>query len=102
MTQQVSYGHLLSCCLKIHSHRSKEEVSLQGGTICSHWNPNDLTKKTSFKLNKDVINQKLHHSAYLICSVQIISIRIDDVYEIPFSTRNFNVGISVTSISPLE
>ena len=55
----------------------KKEVSQQGGTISSHWNPNDLTKKTSSKLNKDVINQKLHHSVYLICSVQIISTRID-------------------------
>ena len=68
----------------------------------SHWNPNDLTKKTSSKLNKDVISQKLYHSAYLTCSVQIIFTKIDGVYEIPLSTRNFSVGISVTFISPLE
>ena len=93
MTQPVSYDHLLSCCIEIHSHRSKESGQLSRGNNC---------KKTSFRLNKDVINQKLHHSSYLICSVQIISTRIDGVYEIPLSTRNFDVGISVTSISPLE
>ena len=31
MTRQVSYVHLLSCCLKIHSHRSKERGQLAKG-----------------------------------------------------------------------
>ena len=50
----------------------------------------------------DVINQKLYNSSYLICSVQVISSRIDLVYKIPISTCNLNMDISVTSISPLE
>ena len=29
MTWQVSYVHLLSCCLKIHSYRSKERGQLE-------------------------------------------------------------------------
>ena len=85
--------------------RSKERGRLargDGSTISSHWNPNDLTKKTSSKLDKDVVNQKLYHSAYLTCSVQTISTRIDGVYKIPLSTCNFSMSISATSISPLE
>ena len=60
-----------------------------------------MTKKHPPNLT-NVINQNFHHSAYLICSVQIISAMIVGLYEIPLSTRNFNVGISVTSISTLE
>ena len=77
MTLQVFYGHSLLYCLKIHFYRSKKRGKLAGGTIRSHYNPNDLTKKTSSKLNKDVINQNLYHSEFLICSVQIISTSID-------------------------
>ena len=46
-------------------------------------------EKDILKLNRDVIIQKLYHSAYLICSVQIVSIRIDGIHQISFSTRNF-------------
>ena len=50
----------------------------------------------------DVTNQKLYHSAYLIYSVQAISTRIDGAFEIPISTSNPHMDISVTSICPLE
>ena len=102
MTQQVSYGHFLSCCLKIHFRRSKERGQLARGhnsfPLESQW-PDE---KDILQTKKMLSIKKLHHSACLICSVQIISTRIDGVYEVPLSTRNFDVDISVTSISPLE
>ena len=50
----------------------------------------------------DVINQNLYHCAYLILSVHIISTRIDGVCRIPLSTCNFDMDISLTSISLLN
>ena len=68
MIWQVSCGHFLSCCLENYFCKNKE-VSKEVGTVGTHWNSNDLTKKVSPKLHKNVINQKLHHFAYLVCTI---------------------------------
>ena len=70
MTWQFSTGHFLSCCLKNHFHKNKKrgQQGGGGGTVCTHWNSNDLTKKVSPKLYKNVINQNstISHIRFLL------------------------------------
>ena len=50
---------------------NKERGQQRGerGTVGIYWNFNDLTKSCSPNLKKNVINQKLHHIAYLDCII---------------------------------
>ena len=48
--------------------------------------------KTSSKLEKDIIYQKLHHSAYLIRSVDIVSDSTDGVYRTLPSTSIMGIS----------